>query len=436
MKICMLTNTYSPHVGGVARSVGILTQQCRGAGHEVLVVAPSFPGDRHEREQDILRVPAWQNFNGSDFSVRVPLPQLVRSRIDRFDPDILHSHHPFLLGDSALRMAYALHRPLVFTHHTLYEQYTHYVPFDSPGLKRFVIQLATEYANACDAVIAPSESVAELLRERGVETPVHAIPTGIDTSAFAHGDGDRFRSERGIPEDAVVIGHVGRLAREKNLSFLAGAVAAALRGEPRTRFLVVGDGPESAVIQRILREQGGEDRLLMTGKLAGDHLFDAYAAMDLFAFASQSETQGMVLAEAMAAGLPVVALDGAGVRDVVRDGINGRLLAATAPVTAMAEVLRETLADVPLRARWAEGARATALQFDRGRCAGEVMALYQSLDLASRAAGTDWNWWDRLLGRIEAEWELISAKAESAGRGLHRGGRDHSGSTHKKQPDK
>lgn len=436
MKICMLTNTYSPHVGGVARSVGSLVQQCRAADHEVLVVAPSFPGDRHERDPDMLRVPAWQNFNGSDFSVRVPLPQLVRSRIDRFEPDILHSHHPFLLGDTALRMSYELNRPLVFTHHTLYEQYTHYVPFDSPALKRFVIRLATEYANACDAVIAPSESVAGLLRERGVETPIHAIPTGIDTAAFAQGDGERFRRERGIPAGAVVIGHVGRLAREKNLSFLAEAVAAVLRDEPRAWFLVVGDGPESAAIQRILREQGGGERSLMTGKLAGDHLCDAYAAMDLFAFASQSETQGMVLAEAVAAGLPIIALDGPGVRDVVRDGVSGRLLSATAPASAMSEVLRESLTDASLRARWVEGARATAARFDRSRCASEVMALYHSLDMASRAAGADWNWWDRLLGRIEAEWELISAKAESAGRGLHSGGRDQARSTKENQPDK
>lgn len=429
MKICMLTNTYSPHVGGVARSVGTLVQQCRDAGHDVLVVAPSFPGDRHERDPGILRVPAWQNFNGSDFSVRVPLPQFLRGRIDRFDPDILHSHHPFLLGDTALRMAYVLHRPLVFTHHTLYEQYTHYVPFDSPALKRFVIRLATEYANACDAVIAPSESVAGLLRERGVETPVHVIPTGIDTAALGQGDGTRFRRERGIPEDAVVIGHVGRLAQEKNLSFLAEAVAVAIGDRPSAWFVVVGDGPESAAMQRIVREHGAEGRLLMTGKLTGDYLCDAYAAMDLFAFASQSETQGMVLAEAMAAGLPVIALDGPGVRDVVRDGVNGRLLPAAAPVADMTRALQEALTDAALRTRWAGGARETAPRFDRSRCADEVMALYQSLDLAARAGATDWNWWDRLLGRIEAEWELISAKAESAGRGLQGGGRGQRGST-------
>lgn len=429
MKICMLSNTFSPHVGGVARSVETLAEQCRAAGHEVLVVAPGFPGDRHERDDNVLRVPAWQNFNGSDFSVRVPVPQLVRSRLDRFRPDVLHSHHPFLMGDTALRMAYGMHRPLVFTHHTLYEQYTHYVPFDSPALKRFVVRLATEYANACDAVIAPSESVAALMRERGVQTPIQVIPTGIDAAAFARGDGARFRAERGIGADELVIGHVGRLAREKNLAFLAEAVAETLTRLPRARLLVVGDGPEGTAIQQALRARAAQGRLLMTGKLTGARLYDAYAAMDLFAFASQSETQGMVLAEAMAAGLPVVALDGPGVRDVVGDGVNGRLLPESASTVDMAAALESIGTDGPTRERWAAAARRTAARFDRSRCAAEVLSLYQSLDRAARAAAGDWRWWDGLLGRIEAEWELITAKAESAGQGLQRGGTDRPRST-------
>jgi len=429
MKICMLTNTYSPHVGGVARSVETLEDQCRANGHEVLVVAPGFPGDEHERDTNVLRVPAWQNFNGSDFSVRVRVPQHVRSRIDHFDPDVLHSHHPFLMGDTALRISYALHRPLVFTHHTLYEQYTHYVPFDSPALKRFVVRLATEYANACDAVIAPSESVATLLRERGVETPIRVIPTGIDSAAFEHGDGARFRAERGIAEDELVIGHVGRLAREKNLSFLAEAAAEALTRLPRTRLLIVGSGPETATLQEALRARDREGQLVLTGKLTGPRLYDAYRAMDVFAFASQSETQGMVLAEAMAAGLPVVALDGPGVRDVVEEGINGHLLPESASTVDMAAALEALLSDPERRGRWAEAARRTATRLDRARCARDVLSVYESLHSAARAAGGDWTWWDRLLGRVEAEWELIAAKAESAGRGLQRGGRDTRGST-------
>lgn len=418
MKICLLTNTYRPHVGGVARSVDTLAEQCRARGHDVLVVAPGFQGDTHEQDPGILRVPAWQNFNGSDFSVRAPLPRLVRRRIRRFQPDLLHSHHPFLMGDTALRMSSEFNRPLVFTHHTLYENYTHYVPFDSPVLKRIVIELATEYANACSAVIAPSESVARLLRARGVKTPISVIPTGIDSQALANGDRRRFRGRYGMAEEATVLGHVGRLAREKNLPFLAQAAASALRDASHAYCVIVGDGPEVSNMRDIFDRFGVSDRVVFTGKLTGDALNDAYAAMDLFVFSSQTETQGMVLAEAMAAGCPVVALDGPGVRDVVTDRGNGRLLETDATATDMARILTEAIENDGDRSAWAAGARDSAREFDRVRCTQRTIELYRSLQQGRGMQNGDWGWWDRLLGRMEAEWELIASKAESAGRGL------------------
>jgi len=417
MKLCMLTNTYRPHVGGVARSIETLVTQCRARGHEVRVVAPEFPGVVRgaEEAEGILRVPAIQNFNGSDFSVRVPVPQFLSARIDTFAPDVIHSHHPFLLGDTALRLAYRLHLPLVFTHHTLYENYTHYVPFDSGPLKRFVIRLATDYANCCDAVIAPSESMARLMRGRGVRAPVHVIPTGVDTRAFARGDGPGFRAERGLPRDALVLGHVGRLASEKNLGYLGRAVTEALRAHRDWYFLLVGDGPESRMLRAMFEDAGLGARVLMTGKLTGHVLHDAYGAMDAFLFASQSETQGMVVAEAMAAGNPVIALDGPGVRDVVRDDGNGRLLPGKAEPSAFAAALA-ALDDVERLDMWRRGALATARDYDQGRCAERVLALYQGLQPGRRGRRDDgdWTWWDRLLGRIDAEWELLTAKADSA----------------------
>lgn len=422
----MLSNTYRPHVGGVARAVDTLTEECRAAGHEVLVIAPGFPGDEHERDHGVLRVPAIQNFNGSDFSVRVPIPHFLNSRLLRFGPDVIHSHHPFLLGDAALRLAYEYNLPLVFTHHTLYENYTHYVPFDSQALKRFVIRLATDYANCCDAVIAPSASIARLIAERGVEVPIATIPSGVDAGAFTSGDGPGFRRERGIPEGAYVIGHVGRLALEKNLDYLGAAVVRALAEDPGCHFLLVGDGPESRALRQRFELGGVAERVHLTGKLAGQTLYDAYAAMDVFAFASLTETQGMVLAEAMAAGLPVVALDGPGVRDVVRDDGNGRLLPADADPDQFAAALGEG-ADPERHARWRLAARATAGDFERRRCAGRVLELYGSLQPSGRHDDADWSWWQRLLGRIEAEWELIATKADSAAGSSRRrrGGRPH-----------
>ncbi|HSL91226.1 MAG TPA: glycosyltransferase, partial [Candidatus Limnocylindrales bacterium] len=325
MNILMATNAFTPHVGGVAKSVQGFTNEIRRAGHRVLVVAPTIEG-APEREVDVVRVPAVQNFNGSDFAVPVPITVKVAAALKTFSPGIVHSHHPFLLGDTALRVAAAREVPVVFTHHTMYENYTHYVPGDSPRLKRFVRDLATGYCNLCDAVVAPSETVAEMLVRRGVGVRIEVIPTGVDQTVFEAVDGREFRKMKGIPEEAFVVGHVGRLAPEKNVGFLAGAIAAYLLQNARARFLLVGEGPSKKEMLETFDAQGLYGRVHATGVLEGRALAAAYKAMDVFAFASLTETQGMVLAESMAAGVPVVAVDAPGVREIVRDGENGRLL--------------------------------------------------------------------------------------------------------------
>src|SRR5690606_3949820 len=219
MKIAMFTNTFLPHVGGVARSVDTYATMYEKLGHECLIVAPEFEDD-YEDKHLVTRVPALKNFNDSGFSIRLPSVGLISEALDAFEPDIIHSHHPFLLGDAALRAAYARNLPLVFTHHTLYEQYTNYLPIEGDFARRAAISLATAYANSCDLVFAPSQSLVDLIKERGVETRALVQPTGIDVDAFAKGDGQGFRRERGIPQRAFVVGHVGRLANEKNLDLL------------------------------------------------------------------------------------------------------------------------------------------------------------------------------------------------------------------------
>ncbi|HEU5359886.1 MAG TPA: glycosyltransferase, partial [Candidatus Deferrimicrobiaceae bacterium] len=325
MNILMVTNAFLPHVGGVARSVQGFTAEFRRGGHRVVVVAPIFEGIPRN-ETDVIRVPAIQNFNGSDFSVPVPVSGKVISALKTFIPQIVHSHHPFLLGDTALRVAATRDIPVVFTHHTMYEKYTHYVPGDSPRLKRFVLDLVTGYCNLCDAVIAPSQTVAEEIGRRGVKVPVEVIPTGVNVGVFSSGNGDAFRKRMGIPPDAFLIGHVGRLAPEKNLEFLAGCVIRFLHRTRRAHFLLVGEGVLKKEIERTFAAQELAERFHSLGVMDHPELASAYQAMDVFVFASRTETQGMVLTEAMAAGTPVVAVDASGVREVVRDGENGRLV--------------------------------------------------------------------------------------------------------------
>ncbi|EAR23155.1 glycosyltransferase [Nitrococcus mobilis] len=415
MNIVMMTNTYLPHVGGVARSVDAFTRAYRKRGHRVLVVAPVFP-DTPEEEDDVVRLPAIQNFNGSDFSVMLPIPGYLDSVLDRFRPEIVHSHHPFLLGTTALRAASLHGCPVVFTHHTMYEQYTHYVPGDSPALRRFVIELSTSYANLCDRVFAPSESIAEVLKRRGVRVPVEALPTGVVLEQFSRGDGADWRRRLGIPQEAFVIGHVGRLAPEKNLVFLARAVARAMGGRRDVHFLVVGAGPSANEMRRVFDAAGLADRLYLPGVLSLPELADAYHAMDVFAFASLSETQGMVLAEAMAAALPVVAVDAPGVREVVTDAYNGYLL-PTVDEAAFAAALCNVMAlDRQQRMAWTEAVANTARRYSLERSVDAALRAYRVLEAnqAARSPAAREPWYANIR-RIKAEWELLKGVAQAAG---------------------
>lgn len=414
MNILMMTNTFAPFVGGVERSVMTFADELRTRGHRVLIVTPECDNmPRHER--DVLRVPAVQRFNGTDFPVRLPIPGVLHDALDRFAPDIVHSHHPFLLGDTALRTGASRGIPVVFTHHTFYEHYTHYVPGDSPELKRFAAALATGYANLCDAVIAPSDTVRKEIISRGVETPVTTIPTGIDTARLSTGSGRRFRALWGLGATDQLIGTVSRLAPEKNLVLLAEGVLQYMRAHPDARCVVVGSGPEEDTLRRTFREAGRLDHLLMTGSLEGRDLMDAYAALDLFVFASQSETQGLVLAEAMAAGVPVVALPGPAVVDVVEDGRNGMLADGKSAASLAAAIHRWEDIDEDRRAALAEGATVTAKAFETSRCAEALLDLYTAtLEGERRQQDIDESPWERTRRVLQTQGHLFGVVAAAA----------------------
>jgi 1,2-diacylglycerol 3-alpha-glucosyltransferase len=415
MNILMATNTFAPHVGGVARSVQAFAGEFRRQGHRVVVVAPVFEGIPRE-ETDVVRVPAIQHFNGSDFSVPMPVSGKVISALKTFTPQIVHSHHPFLLGDTALRVAATRDIPVVFTHHTMYEKYTHYVPGDSHQMKRFVLDLVTGYCNLCDAVIAPSETVAGEIVRRGVKVPVDVIPTGVNVPLFSSGDGDAFRKRMGIPPDAFLIGHVGRLAPEKNLVFLAESTARFLQRDRRAHFFLAGEGLLKKKIENTFVERGLSERYHYEGVMTHSELASAYRGMDVFAFTSLTETQGMVVTEAMAAGTPVVALDASGVREVVRDGVNGRLLP------------RENLEDFASALAWvaglsaeekrrlAEGIARTADEFSMPRTAAKTLSLYESLVRKKPfRKSIEQSPWTSARKLIEEEWKIVRNFARAAG---------------------
>ncbi len=416
MRILMVTNAYPPLGGGVARAVRTFAQAYRDLGEEVLVVAPETTG-RPDAEDGVLRVPSIEWPFEHPIAFGLPVPGLLTRRVDAFRPEIIHSHHPFWLGDTAVRLASTRGVPLVFTYHTRYAEHVHYMlkGDGSPLLERFVARLAAEYTKLCDQVFAPTSSTRDLLVERGVAVPIAVVPTGVDVRRFARGTGAGLRRRLGIPAEALVVGHVGRLALEKNLGFLARAVAQALQNRPDVHALFVGQGRSEAKIRRTFERRGLGRRVHMPGRLSGSDLVGAYHAMDLFAFASKTETQGLVLAEAMAAGLPVVALQAPGSRDIVRDGENGYLVRDDDKVAFAGAISR--LLEQPRSARRALGDAAVRTAEGRGTalCAQRALRLYDQL-IARSAAGSPvetgrWNWVGR---RLQAEVDLWSAGAEAA----------------------
>jgi glycosyltransferase involved in cell wall biosynthesis len=401
----MISNTYLPHVGGVAHSIHRFAREFRRRGHDVLVVAPEFDGESDDEEK-VLRVPAFRDVARTGFSISLAVPPSVKDAVEDFDPELIHSHHPYLLGIAALRLATAHSVPLIFTHHTLYEKYAGHKD-GYPLLMRMAKELSVRYARLCDHVIVPSESVAEIVQDRGISTPVTVIPTGVNVEEFERGEGEAARRRHEIPSDAPLIGYAGRLAPEKNLEFLARSVSRTLREHPRAWFVVVGDGPFRDPLRQTLMPARVLDRVRFTGFLRGEDLADAFAAMDVFAFASKTETQGLVLVEAMAAGTPVVALRAPGVREVLRDGENG-LVPEAETEEAFAEALGAVLdrGEAEYR-RLVEGARRSAAAFSVDESADRALELYDRVLAGYESPATEPGMIEKMTERLESEWNLF-----------------------------
>ncbi|MBD3426428.1 MAG: glycosyltransferase [Candidatus Omnitrophica bacterium] len=415
MNILMMTNTYVPIVGGIERSIEDFSSEYRSMGHKVLIVAPSFK-NMPEEEEGVFRIPAIQNFNGTDFSVEVPVPGRLEGVLERFSPDIVHSHHPFLVGDTALRISANRKIPIVFTHHTRYEMNTHYVPGDSEALKKFVVELSVGYCNLCDEVIAPSESIEDLLRERGVETEIVTIPTGIKVSEFSRGDGDASRKKLGIPPEAFCVGYLGRIAQEKNMLYLMDEVAPFLSDEARAHFLLVGGGDLVDELKEKARSMGISQRTHFAGLLKGQDKIDAYHAMDVLVFSSKSETQGLVLAEAMASGVPVIGIDAPGVREVIDSGNNG-FLVGNGERGSFAGRLKELLEmDERSRDSFRKAAFSTAEKFAYTKSVERTLDTYKRAIARKRPRrNTDRSTWASSKRAIQKEMQIITNVVKSAG---------------------
>lgn len=379
MRVALLSDVYFPRVNGVSTSIETFRRELPAFGVDTLLVAPAYGGEAEA--PGVIRLPARPvPRDPEDRLMGYRAALALESRLRAEAVDLIHIQTPFVAHYAGLALARRLGVPALATYHTLFEEYLHhYLPMLPAGLLRGLARrLSRSQCNALERVVVPSPAMARRLAQYGVATPCEVLPTGIPCAQFAGGDGARFRQRFGIPAEQPVALYVGRVAFEKNLPFLIEAVGRARSAVPGLLFLIAGEGPARASLAADVAARGlaGTVRFLDYLDRATE-LPDCYAAADLFIFASRTETQGLVLLEALAAGTPVLALAEMGTIEILAPG-QGTVIAPGDP-TGFAAELAGLLQDRPRLAALARAAPAYAHQWSDQALAGRLAHLYQDI---------------------------------------------------------
>ncbi len=378
MHIANFTNTYLPVISGVVRSVRSFRDELTHKGHNVFIFAQEH-ADYMDKDPFIFRYPSLSLPTGVDVPAAIPISPFIDRLLPAFKLDVIHTHHPFLLGQTAAAKAQELNLPLVFTFHTQYREYTHYIPFPMETVQNFlknaIDRWLQDFMRRCQHIIIPSESMREtLVNDYGLKNNFTVIPTGIDLEAYHTASGEKIRKKWNWENDTVMIS-VGRLAPEKNWPLLLQATALVLKEVPRFRLALIGDGQDRKNLEDLAKELGIRKRVTFAGSLLFSEIPSYMKAANLFGFASVTETQGLATLEAMAAGLPVVAVDASGTRDILKHGQQGYLVANTAE--ALAAGIKKLLSNPDRMQKFAEAAYKKAQSFNIERLTEKLLAVYE-----------------------------------------------------------
>ena len=334
MRIGIFTDTYPPYINGVSTSVSMLENALRKKGHQVYIVTVNTENMRYKYENDehIIRIPGVP-IGIYDYRLTGVYPLKAINKIKKWNLDVIHSHTEFGVGTFARIIAKQYNIPLVHTYHTMYEDYVHYITkgYFNNTSKKIVEYLTNFYCNqTATELIVPTKKTYDLFKEKYKYTRnVHIIPTGIEVEKFYKENTDpakleEIRKKHGLNKGDFVILYVGRLGQEKSVDVLIEAHQELAR-EYKAKLLIVGDGPDMDTYKNLVHKLKIDDNVIFTGKVPWTEVTLYYQIADIFATASKSETQGLTVIEAMAASLPVVAVDDESFRNVIIDGLNGHL---------------------------------------------------------------------------------------------------------------
>jgi glycosyltransferase involved in cell wall biosynthesis len=377
LHIAIFTNNYLPNPYGVTASVEAFRRSFEAMGHRVSIFAPDWKIQTKDPDY-VYRYPSFIIPLKFRFPIGVPYSVRMDKIIADLDIDVIHSQHPSLLGKAARKWARKKNIPLIFTWHTLYEQYLHYKPWWIPMFvaRWWVVDGAVNYANHADHVVVPTQSIKKVIKEDGVHnSKISVIPTGIEPQTFARANGGAVREHFGIAEDDIVILTVTRLTQEKNIRFLLDTVFPILKTYTNVRYVMAGGGDLLDECKRRVWEAGLMQRVFFTEEIPHSDVKHLHDAADIFAYASTSETQGMVIAEAMYAGLCVVAVRAQGVADQLTDATG---ILTNENTTEFGSALEEVIDNVHRRHTLGEQAQRYAQTYlTQERSAKNMIAIYE-----------------------------------------------------------
>lgn len=381
MNILLISDVYFPRVNGVSTSIRTFTEQLQKLGHSVHLIAPNYRVETID-EAWITRVPARSiYFDPEDKLMKYNeilrlLPMLKSKKFD-----LIHIHTPFVAHYAGLKLGKLLQIPVVETYHTFFEDYLHhYLPwipkFAARGLARLI---SKNQCNQVDAIVAPSQPMLDVLRTYGINTKAEVIATGLQEASFNTADSEAFKAKYGIAQNRPMLLYVGRVAFEKNIDFLVRVTQLLTKGMPEVLLVITGEGPAEHSLRALVKTLGMENNVQFIGYLDRNTELNAcYKAADIFVFASKSETQGLVLLEAMAQATPVVAIAELGTASILVEG-QGAMIAVD-DESEFAHKVHALLANPVHREHLGERAREYAhSKWSAAKQAERMLAFYLAL---------------------------------------------------------
>jgi 1,2-diacylglycerol 3-alpha-glucosyltransferase len=381
MRVLFISDVYFPRVNGVSTSIRTFRTDLTAAGIDSMLVAPAYAQTSAEADAGIVRVSSGRvPGDPEDRRMKSGALNQVLDRLATERFDLVHIHTPFIAHYAGVRFARRRRIPVLATYHTFFEEYLHhYVPLLPRAIGRLLARSFTRSQCAqLGAIVAPSEPMRALLIDYGVKTRIEVIPTGLPADRYVQGDGHGFREAYGIPQGRPLLLYVGRVAHEKNIGFLLEAFSELRRIRPEAMFAIASEGPAREHLQAEAARLGLTSNVHFIGYLERERaLANCYAAADVFVFASRTETQGLVLLEALAQGRPVVSTAHLGTTSILQAGCGARV--APERSEAFAQAVADVLEDPTRAARLSEQAHSYAATWASSNMASRLAALYRDL---------------------------------------------------------